>query len=101
MDNTEKVRSFVRLLINRELSKEELAQFFDIVDANALTDTITTFDSVGTPLHETSITLMQQDDTFIYEIPTLEDPQAIESYDMTKEMSEFIADDFEIATTFS
>lgn len=97
----DKVRSFVRLIINRELTHEELDQFFEVVESNALTDTLTSFDKEGNAQNDTAITLMQQGDVFIYEIPTIEDPEAEESHRITADFAEVISDDFEIATTFS
>lgn len=97
----DKTRSFIRLLLNRELTQEELTDFFDIVDGHILTDTITTFDTKGNALDETAITLYLQDEIYIYEIPTIEDPKAAHSLEITNEFAEVIPDDFEIATTFS
>lgn len=96
-----KTRSFIRLVIDRELSQEELSQFFDIVDEHALTDTITTFDADGNALDETAITLMEQDGMFLYEIPAIEDLESNDSYSITDAFAKVINDDFEIATTFS
>lgn len=97
----DKVRSFVRLVVARELTPEEITQFFDIVDAHSLTDTLTTFDSEGNSQDETAITLMVQDKSFIYEISTVEDLDSADSRSIAEEFASIISDDFELAASFS
>ena len=96
-----KVRSFIRLIINRELTNEELGKFFDVVDESVLTDTMTTFNDDGEIQDETAITLIKQGNIFIYEVPTIEDAEIEQSHRITEDFSKIISDDFEIATTFS
>ena len=84
----------IRLIVNRELSDEEISEYFDIVDEIVETENVNVMEDT----YDTQVAIYDDDGVYTYEIPVQSKVDEEESYDIVQEVADMIPDDFQVET---
>ena len=90
------VRNFVRLAIRRELTEEEVENFFKFVEDVADVEDTSAFDSDGNEVDDVVVTMYEVEGTFMYEVAVAEDVDLQGSREIVRDLMGIMEDDFEL-----
>jgi hypothetical protein len=100
MSDQELVKNFCRLIVEYELSQEDIAEYFDIVTEIAETKLKRGYNAAGEEIDEFAIMEFQTDDgQFVYEIVMSDQMSLDEGQAISDELAETFSFDFEFETS--
>jgi len=101
MKRDPKFKQFVRLSLERELSKDEVVGFFQTVDQYANIEKISSFDDNGQEYEDVAVTLTNFGSYYLYDIILAYPVNPEEGEEISKEIANIIDDEFEFEATGS
>ena len=92
---TIKLKHFVRLIVDRELSQDELEGFFYIVNDHSDVKSFTSYDIDDEEFVDTEISYVEKDEFHMYEILLIDNISEADGEQISWALSELLNIDFE------
>lgn len=95
-----KPRSFIRLIIDRELSDDEMQEFHEIVTDHVESEDMIGYNDSADSFVSPEILYYQEDKWHFYEILTKDNISRDDGDNISEELATVFSDDFEIEATY-